>query len=257
MVLLDLGIVALLPREIAVAAGKVCDPAVRDAELRDLFERSVSLVLLLVPLLAFGSVAILALLPAQWAALRGPLAVYLALYVTAYPFRLVGAVLTGLQDLAFIGWMQLLSFVVGAATTVILVLFDFGLYALAIGSFAGQIVVAAANTLRLIFRHRRVVPRRFRWASRDVIRKHLSPGAWMSLGQLSHVMMNATDVLVVGRYLGPEAVLIFSFTDKTENILSVQPYAIGNLAGPTLGEIRGSGRRDQSSPWLRSSSAVP
>ena len=245
MVLLDLGVVALLPREISVAAGKGGDPEARDAELRDLFERSMSLVLLLVPVLALGSIAILALLPAQWAALRGPLAVYLALYVTAYPFRLVGAVLTGLQELSFTAMTQTLSFLVGAAATVTLVVFGFGLYALAVGGIAGQLIAALAGLTRLFSHHRRVLPRRFRWASLDVIRRHFAPGLWVSLGQLAHVMLNATDVLVIGRILGPDGALKFSFTDKTENILSVQPFAIGNLAGPTLGQLKGSGRQGE------------
>ena len=245
MVLLDLGVLALLPREIAVAAGKLGDPEERDAELRDLFERSVSLVLLIVPLLVAGSLLVVGLLPAQWAPLRGPLAVHLALYVAVYPFRLVSAVLTGLQELTFLGWMQTLSFAVSCATTVTLVLFGFGLYALAIGAISGQIIAAFAATARLFLRHRRVVPRRFRWASLEVIRRHLSPGFWASLGQISHVFANATDVIVIGRMLGPDAVLRFSFTDKTENMLSVQPYSIGNLSGPALGELKGAGRQSE------------
>jgi O-antigen/teichoic acid export membrane protein len=243
--LLDLGVVGIVPREVSVIAGKGGDPDARDAALREVFERSISLILLLVPLLAVAATGIVALLPADWAALRGPLIAYFALYVALYPFHLIDAVLTGLQDLAFLGWVQMLTFLVSAAATVALVLAGSGLYALAVGGFVGQIAATVASLTRLFLRHRRVVPRRFQWASGDVIRRHLRPGLWVSLGQVAHVFANATDIVVIGRILGPEAALRFSITDKTENMLSVQPFAIGNLSGPTLGELKGSGRQGE------------
>src|ERR1700677_4855093 len=240
--LLDLGVVGIVPREISVIAGKGGDPEARDAELRDVFERSISLILLIVPLLIVAGTSIVMLLPVARAAPRRPLTAYFALYVMLYPFRLVDGVLAGLQDLAFLGWLQLLTFVVSAAATVALVLAGSGLYALAVGGFVGQIAATVASLTRLILRHRRVVPTRVQWASGDVIRRHLRPGLWVSLGQIANVVVNTTDIVVIGRLLGPEAALRFNFTDKTENLLGLHPYAIGNLSGPTLGELKGAGR---------------
>ena len=92
LALLDLGVTALLPRDISIIVGKQLEREARDAELREVLERSISLVLLLVPLLALASFGLVAALPAEWAALRWPLAINLALFALLYPLRVIPAV---------------------------------------------------------------------------------------------------------------------------------------------------------------------
>jgi len=244
LALLDLGVTALLPRDISIIVGKQLEREARDAELREVLERSISLVLLLVPLLALASFGLVAALPAEWAALRWPLATYLALFALLYPLRVIPAVLNGLQDLSYVGWTQTAAWVTTAAASVVLILLGFGLNALAVASAVGQIATSFTGVARMISRHRGILPRRIRWASDDVIRKHLAPGIWVSLAQIGHVLINSTDVLVIGRIFGPVGALRFSFTDKTENILCNQPFAVGNLAGPAVAELKGAERKD-------------
>ncbi len=243
--LLDLGVTALLPRDVSGIVGKPVDRETRDTELRELVERSVSLVLLLVPLIALASFALVMSLPAEWVELRWPLAINLSLFALFYPLRVIAPVLNGLQELAYVGWTQAAAWAATAAATVVLILLGFGLKALAVAGAAGQIVAATAGFVRMASRHPAILPRRIRWASRDVIRRHMAPGVWVSLSQVAHLLIYATDILVVGRILGPEGALRFSFTDKTENLLCNVPFSISNLAGPAIGELKGAGRKEE------------
>jgi O-antigen/teichoic acid export membrane protein len=243
--LLDLGVTALLPRDVSVVVGRALDREARDAELRDLVERGVSLVLLLIPILAVAAVAMVLGIPAEWAPLRVPLAINLALFVLLYPLRVIAPVLNGLQEMAYVGWTQAAAWAATVLATVVLVLLGFGLNALAVAGAVGQLVAAAGGVARMVSRHPAILPRRIRWASRDVVRKHFAPGLWVSLAQIAHLLIYSTDILVVGRILGPEGALRFSFTDKTENLLSNAPFSISNLAGPAIGELKAAGRKEQ------------
>jgi O-antigen/teichoic acid export membrane protein len=241
--LLDLGVMALLPREVGLVTGKNLDDATRASELRGLVGRSASLVLLLVPPLALASLGLVLVLPAGWAALRWPLAISLAAFVATYPLRIAHSLLTGLQDFAFLGWVQMATWALNIGVTLVLVRLHFGLYAVALGPAVGQLASAVGWIARVLTKYRDVVPRRVRWFDRGAIRAHLAPGLWVSLNQVAQMLLNNTDVVVIGNVLGPAAVVPYSFTDKLQTFFNNQPYAIAQLAGPALSEVKASGEK--------------
>jgi O-antigen/teichoic acid export membrane protein len=245
LMLLDLGVTAILPREVALVTGKPIPPEERDAELREVMGRGVSLVTLLMPLLLIGAGVVFVILPADWEPLRGPLVVSLGTFLLTYPLRLAHSALTGLQELAYAGVVQTVSWVANVVVTVVLVLLGFHLYAVAIGPAVAQVISSVGWTWRLWSRHRNVLPRTVRWFDVSAFKKHIGPGIWVSLNQIAHLMLNATDVMVIGKLRGPEAVLPYSFTDKSETLLNNQPYAIANLAGPAMSELKASGDPDR------------
>jgi len=102
--LMDLGIVQLVPRDVAIAAGRANgDPS----ELQAIVGQTARLVLWQVPPVALIGTLIAVFLPVEWAPLRWPLVIVIVAFVVSFPLRMFNAVLQGLQDLAFLGKLQL------------------------------------------------------------------------------------------------------------------------------------------------------
>ena len=60
----------------------------------------------------------------------------------------------------------------------------------------------------------------------------------MSVTQVSQVLLNGTDVMIVGALLGPAAVVPYACTGKLVSVLANQPQAILQGAAPALSELR-------------------
>src|SRR5688500_935539 len=89
LLLMDLGIVALLPREAAYVTGRT---GRHDApELQELVEKALTLAVSQTPIVLAAAAIALWWLPASWAPLRVPLAVVLALFVLTFPLRVFQA----------------------------------------------------------------------------------------------------------------------------------------------------------------------
>src|SRR5215831_17250192 len=100
--LLDLGVVALLPRETALATGRTA-PGSETAEVPEIIGQTVRMVILQMPLVALAATIAWRLTPAEWQALRNPIGVILLAFVLTFPLRIPNAVLQGLQDFSFLG----------------------------------------------------------------------------------------------------------------------------------------------------------
>ena len=145
--LLDLGVVALAPRETAFATGRAIGGSADETAL--IFARFRSIVrwqvipAALVCALAWWAVSL------RWPDLTWPLATILAAFLAAFPSRLYRATLHGLQDLTYLGKIQLAAWTAGTVVTISLVLAGAGLIALAAGWVATQFVTSVACGLRL------------------------------------------------------------------------------------------------------------
>jgi O-antigen/teichoic acid export membrane protein len=241
LLLMDLGVVALLPRETAYVTGRT---GRQDTpELQHVIEKALTLAAAQTPFVAVASIVALFWLPDSWAALRTPLAVVLSVFILTFPLRVFQAALTGLQDLAFVARSQLVGWVFGTIVNVILVLQGFTLSALAAGWCATQIVVIAACAVRLAWRFPLAMPRRLAFGDRASAREYVARSMWISVSQVSQVLLNGTDVMVVGALLGPAAVVPYACTGKLVSVLANQPQAILQGASPALSELRTAGDR--------------
>jgi O-antigen/teichoic acid export membrane protein len=241
--LLDVGVVALLPREAAYATGRARDGS--SEELARLVGRVRRIVRWQVPLVGLAAAALWLALPAEWADLRMPLALVLAAYTALFPVRLYHALLQGLQDLRFLGQLQLVAWASTTALTVGLVLAGRGLDALVLGWVALQALTAAACVLRTRLRYPDAWQASSQAASWPVLRTYLGQSIWVSASQLAQVLLNGTDVLVVGKLLGPLAVVPYSCTAKLVTVLANHPQLLMQTAAPALSELRAAGERDR------------
>jgi O-antigen/teichoic acid export membrane protein len=244
LMLLDFGVVALLPREAAYSTGRTLQGG--DAsDLARTIGRFRRIVRWQVPLAALAAVIVWVALPVAWAPLRQPLLAVLAVFVLTFPLRIYHAALQGLQDLAFLGRVQLLAWAAGTGVTVLLVLHGGALNALVAGAIVTQLTTAVASGLRLrsAFPHGwSSTPGPVPWSEARTL---LGRSTWVSLSQLAQVFLNGTDVLLLGKMLGPAAVVPYSCTGKLVNVLTNQPYLLMQSAAPALSEMRTAESRER------------
>jgi O-antigen/teichoic acid export membrane protein len=243
LMLMDFGVVALLPREAAYAMGRAGGEASGD-ELPLLVGQTARLVLWQTPLVVGASLAFWLLVPAEWGPLQRPLAVVLLTFTLTFPLRIFQAVLLGLQDLEFLAKAQACVWLAGTLLTVALVFAGFGLYALAAGWALSQMLSFALAFLRLRQRYPKAMPRTLPRLTREGARRKLAGGFWVSVSQVASVLLSGTDLLIVGRLLGPAAVVPYACTGKLVTVFSNQPQMLLQLAIPALSEIRAGAPRE-------------
>lgn len=241
LLLMDLGIVALLPRETAYVTGRTGRQG--SPELQQLIEKALTLALSQTPIVLAAAAVAMWWLPGSWSPLRVPLAVVLAVFVVTFPLRVFQAALSGLQDLAFVARAQFVAWGIGTLANVWLVLQGYGLSALAAGWCVTQIIAIGACGIRLASAFPGAMPRRLPFRASIASRDYIARSAWVSVSQISQVLLNGTDVMIIAAVLGPAAVVPYACTGKLVSVLANQPQAILQSAAPALSELRTTGDR--------------
>jgi O-antigen/teichoic acid export membrane protein len=243
LVLMDFGIVALLPRATAYATGHAITGAA-GGDLADTIGRTARIVLYQTPIVLVGG-AVLWLVVPMGHAIRGPLLVAIVGFVVLFPLRIFQAVLHGLQETPYLGKLQLISWVISTTLMVGLILKGAGLYALAISWVLGQLVPAALSFYRLKVSFPGVLPSSLpKMAGREVFQA-LTSGTWVSAAQIAQVLVAGTDLVIIGKFLGPAAVVPYACTQKLISVLGNQPHMIMEMAAPGLSQMKTSENRER------------
>ncbi len=244
LALTDLGLIALLPQDVAYATGRA-EGYQKATDLPEIVGRTARLVLYQIPLVALVALGIWLAIPAEWRELRGPLALMLLGFLIAFPLRILAALLQGLQDLTFVGVMRIASWLATTAVTVWLVFTGSSLYALAIGSFVSQTISAPFFFYRLRRKFPEVLPRHFPKIDWTKCRTQLAKSSWISVAQIAQLLMANTDMLIIGRLLGPAAVVPYACTSKLAGVLGNQVNTLMQTAEPGLCELKTAGTRQK------------
>jgi O-antigen/teichoic acid export membrane protein len=253
LALMDLGIVQLVPRDVAIAAGRANgDPS----ELQAIVGQTARIVLWQVPPVALAGALVVWLLPVEWAPLKWPLTIVVCAFVLTFPLRVFNAVLQGLQDLAFLGSLQLAAWAAGVAVTIAGIAGGLELYSLSAGWVATQLVSAIGGWRRLVTVHGHVLPSRLPALTLSAAKEQMRTGAWISVNQIAQVLLGGTDLVVIGKLLGPEAVVPYACTGKLLTMLANQPQMFMQMALPALSELRTAASRDHLFDVARSMAQV-
>jgi O-antigen/teichoic acid export membrane protein len=237
--LVDFGVLTIFQRDVAFALGKANGDPLKMA-LPDAMGATRRLVLLQMPVLLVGVAIVWLCLPADWSALRIPLAIALGCLVLTFPLRIYHALLTGLQDLRFLGIVALATWALGALTSVVFVALGWRLNALAISWAMSQIATYAACLLRVRARFPAAMSSGARGLSWADASTRLRKGFWVLVSQLAVMMAGGTDLLVIAAVLGPSAVTPYSITDKLVTMANNLPLLVLAAAQPALSELRTS-----------------
>ena len=241
LMLMDLGVVALAPRETAYATGRALAGGVDDvAVIYSRFRSIVSWQVLPAAVLCAAAWWIVA---SRWPDLRWPMAVILAAFLGGFPLRLYSATLQGLQDLPFLAKVQLVSWSAGTLLTIALVIAGLGLSALAAGWVTTQVLTSAACAWRLRRRHPAIWTSPRTSASLGDARAIFERSGWVSLSQIGQVFLSGSDVLVLGAILGPAATVPYACTGKLISVLANHPQLLMQAAAPAIAEMRTSATR--------------
>ena len=238
LMLMDLGIVSLLPREVAYATGRAGE---RNPEIPDILGQSARVVLLQTPVVALAAVLLWFTVPDAWAALRIPLSWVMVAFVATFPLRIFTATLDGLQDLAFLGSVQFIAWGANVLTSVLLIRMGWGLGSLAVGWIAFQTITAGSAFLRLRLRFRYVLPGAVPTLDRSQIFTFFRRGFWLSVAQVAQSLLGGTDLLILTYVMGPSVAVVYSLTGKLVNVLSNQPQLVMNAASPAISELKATG----------------
>jgi len=233
--LMDLGVLAILPREVATASSDPTSTA-PGGLVSSLVAQVRKVVRLQVLGLIVVCLAVLWLLPADWRELRMPLVLVFAAFVALYPLRVPGAVLQGLQQMPFLSKAQFAGWAASSIATIGLVLLGVGLQALMIGWALGMAVPAIASWLYL----RKYWPATLASAGTQPVAEYFKRSLWVSLNQVAQVLLTGSDVLLLGRMLGPAAVVPYACTGKLITVFANHPQLLMHAAQPALSELRAS-----------------
>lgn len=236
LTLVDLGVIAMVARDVAFCTGSTA-PEERTARLESMLAQTARTVLLQWPVVAAIAYGLWSWTPDAWAPLRLPLAGVLGISVVLFPMRIMQQTLIGLQDLVFVGRLVLGTWVLSTITSIAAVLAGFGLWALV----AGWAVTQGGSAILWWWRLRRTHGLRTFAGVRTATGSPLDPvkrGVWASLSQISSVLLAGTDLLIIGRVLGPLATVPFSITGKLVSVLAHQPHIVVHAALPALSEMR-------------------
>jgi O-antigen/teichoic acid export membrane protein len=239
LALLDLGVAAILPREVALSCGRGGSDGVASVT-----HRAVWLVWLQTPVVGLVAAGVWTGVSAGEPQLGGPLAVILAVVVVQFPLRIPGAVLVGLQDQAFGSLASAAGWLLTTVLSVGLVFAGFSLYALAAGWAAGQLLTCALCWGRLRSRHPGVTLWGA-WPGGAALGRHLRPSLWTAARQLAQLLVYGSDLVILGGLLGPAVVVVYSCSTRLLTLLNNQAYLLATTAVPALSELSVGGDRDR------------
>jgi O-antigen/teichoic acid export membrane protein len=244
LLLLDMGVVALLPRETGNATGAVRGRP-EAAHLSVLTSKAIRIVTVQLPIVTLAAFLAWYFLPAAWLALRTPLAVMLVVFVALFPFQVLPAILNGLQDLFFLSFIRTLGWTTTTVVSLILVFKGLGLYSLAIGWGTGEVISILCIAWRIRMRFPYVLPDRLFSATWKESCAYLGRSLWVTISRIASILINGSDILIVGKLLGPLAVVPYVCTGKLISVLSNQPQMLMDLALPGMSEMRYSESRQR------------
>lgn len=240
IVSVDLGLSALLPRDVARQTGKA--GGWENAQLLPgVIASWMKFAMLQLPLAIIVAVVCVVVMSRNDESRSIAAACVMAFAVVVYPLRISSLTINGLQDFRYEGLVQFTTFLTGLATTVSLAFFFDGPICL-IGGWAMQIVLTHSLMWgRLFHKYRTILP-----TAHDVISSTASfsmfkTGIWAWLGGVGVTLTGTAETIAIG-YFAKEAWLFnYACTVKLVIVLSPLALSLGVAMLPGLTELRSSG----------------
>jgi O-antigen/teichoic acid export membrane protein len=244
--MVDLGVVGVVPWLVAESDGRGDRDGMRATLVAAVLFSSVAALVFVAAAVGVLEVApsLAHLSPGLAQRARGPLLLVVALLAVSMPLRSFMAVVVGLQDATFAGYLGLAQQALGICLTVGLLLGGYGLYALAAAATVPSLLVAIASLLRLL----RLAPdllRGWRLPTRATIRTVSGQGLGSWTAGLGWRMVAASDSVVIVSLLGPVAAVVYAMTAKMGTIGMQMSWQLPDAALVGLAQLKGEGRPER------------
>ena len=244
--MVDLGVIGVLPWMLAEADGHGDRAAMRRLVANGLVVGAVVGVIygLLAALLWLLLPATLTLSAADRAVVARPLALLVMAMMVAYPLRVFSAVLAGLQDATFNGWLAVTQSLLSISLSATLLVRGFGVDALAIGSAAATLVAVFAA----IARTRVVAPDLLRgWPrpSLSIVRMLLTNGLGVWGGAFGWQLVAASNGVVITALGRPEWMAVYACTAKLTSIATQLAWVLPDAGLVGLAQVQGEAPRPE------------
>ena len=237
LTLFDLGLSTLLPREVAETTGR--DGEAGSRNLRAIVGRYSWFVIWQTLLLAAVSAVIFAINADHWGNAARPIGWMVAIYVALFPFRLFVGILTGVQDLRFLGFAQMAAYIANVVVCIFLVINGWGLAALVTAWAVQWILVSFAAGSRVLMRYRNIVPALPTPLSFRRTARMFYDGGWTITNMIGVALVNSTDAILIGSIIGKAAVAPYTLTIQLVTVLSPIVLILTPSILPGLSELRG------------------
>lgn len=238
--LADFGLSALLPRDVAAAIGRAGGwrgaadlPGIIASYVRFSIWQ-----LLPVALLALGCGWVLSREDGVPTSLTIAL---VAMTAAVFPLRLGSAILTGLQDVRFMGIAQIVMYLSGVIAIIISITLGLGPVALLIGWMAQAVLLPVALWGRLLVSYRPLLPGVASVAAAPLPLDIVSKGTWSWLSGVGIALAATIELLAIAWFDAPETVFRFACTTKVMVLITPIIHTLCQSVLPGMAELRASG----------------
>ena len=244
--MVDLGVLNVLPWLIAEKDGRKDRAGIRKLIGYGLAAAVVTALLyVLVALSMWGfSVGVTDLNAADKATLFGPLLLLIAGTAILFPFRTFYAVLNGLQDVFFFGFLGIGQWALNICLILLLLFKGYGLYALAASAVVPPMIGCALCLIRI----RLVAPDLLTGWSRPTFSELsylMKEGFGTWLGNFGWRMIAASNSAILVAIRGPEMAVIYACTAKMGEILMQIAWQLPDSGMVGLAQLSGEGNRER------------
>ena len=244
--LLDIGVFSLLPWLIAKADGEGDRAAMRSYVKHAVYIGiAVSISYAVFFTLCWTVLpGLLKLSATDRVVLRAPLFLLVSAVALTYPFKVLDAVLLGIQDVRFTGMLSLTQLLTTSIVELGMLYLGFGLISLAVASALNVIIAGSLG----LWRVHRIAPDLlrnwppFHWAT---LRFFMGDGTGVWVGSVGVQIMAASAGLILASMQRPELTPLYAVTTKLALIITQMCWVLPDSGLVGLAQLHGSSDRDR------------
>ena len=244
--LLDFGVYALLPRDVARLRNQHnAGPAIPLLIATSLK----TVVTLVIPATATFNLVLVVASRYGHLYVVGPLLLCAGnLLLLSLPFRLAQQVLVGMLDVDFVASLNFATSLLASLAMLAAVHLGYGVMSIVALWGLQQFVLGVASVLRLRVAFPQLLP------SFEQLRRSrftiATQNAWVAASQLCHVALNSSDLLFIGKLLGLSEVTSYACTGRVLSVASAVPGAAAQASGPFIASLAVDRRAGQAAAAL-------
>ena len=236
----DLGLSALLPREVAKQTG-LAGSWMFASELPLVIGKWSKFALLQWPIAMVIAAICVVVMARNDESNSTAAAILMGIALLLYPFRIGSLVINGLQDFRYEGFAQIVSYFSGVIVTIVLCQYYQGPVAVIGGWLTQNLLAYTLVWSRLFVRYSSILPSVYQIQNAVTPFAMLGTGVWAWLSGIGVTLTGTAEILAIGWFTKETVLLNYSFTTRLVVIFTSIALTLGTAILPGLTEMRSSG----------------